>query len=95
MIALTPRNLVNHELIGLNLVVVASRNRSSVGIEGRVIDETRNTLVISKDGSRKIIPKAVSCLRFTLSDGSRVDVDGVQLVGKPENRLKKRVGGVW
>mgnify|MGYP001047573432 CR=1 FL=1 len=92
MAALTPRNLIQHELIGLEVVVVENTNACSVGVSGAVIDETRNTLVISQRGSRKVIPKAAACFRFTLPNGVRVDVDGIQIIGRPEDRIKKRVG---
>ena len=44
---ITPENLVYHTLIGLEAVVSGSTNPDMVGIAGAVIDETRNTLVIS------------------------------------------------
>ncbi len=91
MFMLTPQNLIRHELIGLELTVVGSMNPCSIGLCGRVIDETRNTIVISQGGLRKVIPKATACLRFTLPSGVKVDVDGVQIVGAPQNRIKKRM----
>jgi ribonuclease P protein subunit POP4 len=45
--AITPENLIYHTLIGLEAVVSGSTNPNMVGIAGVVIDETRNTLVIS------------------------------------------------
>jgi len=92
MAALTPQNLIQHELMGLKVIVVESANACSVGVSGDVVDETRNTLVISQRGSRKVIPKGVSCFRFTLPSGVRVDVNGFQIIGRPEDRIKKRVG---
>ena len=92
MFMLTPQNLIRHELIGLELTVVGSMNSCSIGLCGRVIDETRNTIVISQGGSRKVIPKATACFRFTLPSGMKVDVNGVQIVGTPENRVKKLTG---
>ncbi|MEA1909324.1 MAG: ribonuclease P protein component 1 [Euryarchaeota archaeon] len=44
---ITPENLVYHTLIGLEALVSGSTNPDMVGIAGAVIDETRNTLVIS------------------------------------------------
>jgi len=44
---ITPENLVYHTLIGLEAVVSGSTNPDMVGIAGAVIDETKNTLVIS------------------------------------------------
>jgi ribonuclease P protein subunit POP4 len=90
MFMLTPQNLIRHELIGLELTVVGSMNSCSIGLCGRVIDETRNTIIISQGESRKVIPKATACFRFTLPSGVKVDVDGIRIVGEPENRVKKR-----
>ncbi|HID17906.1 TPA: ribonuclease P protein subunit, partial [Candidatus Bathyarchaeota archaeon] len=41
---ITPRNLVNHELIGLKVKVKRCRNQQLVKFEGLVVDETRNML---------------------------------------------------
>ncbi|HDN65543.1 MAG TPA: ribonuclease P protein component 1 [Methanosarcinales archaeon] len=44
---ITPGNLVYHTLIGLETVVSGSTNPDIVGISGVVVDETRNTLLIT------------------------------------------------
>ncbi|PXF61431.1 MAG: hypothetical protein C4B59_04120 [Candidatus Methanogaster sp.] len=44
---ITPGNLVHHTLIGLETVVSGSTNPDMVGISGVVVDETRNTLLIT------------------------------------------------
>ncbi|MEA1894205.1 MAG: ribonuclease P protein component 1 [Euryarchaeota archaeon] len=44
---ITPENLVYHTLIGLETVVAGSTNPDMVGISGVVVDETRNTLLIT------------------------------------------------
>ncbi|MCW3992450.1 MAG: ribonuclease P protein subunit, partial [Candidatus Bathyarchaeota archaeon] len=48
MTPITARNLLRHELIGLDVEVVRDRNPSNASIRGRVVDETRNTLLIRK-----------------------------------------------
>ncbi len=91
----TPKNIVFHELIGLEVRVVESKVKSYVGIEGRVIDETRNTLVVRcRDGRDRTILKNVSIFEFKLPDGTRVRVKGSVLIGRPEERIKKKVR-VW
>ena len=55
-----------------------------------MVDETRNILVIRTDGQEKRVPKAECTFRFEL-DRSVVEVDGKLLVGRPEDRIKKRV----
>ena len=44
---ITPGNIVYHTLIGLETVVAGSTNPDMVGINGVVVDETRNTLLIT------------------------------------------------
>ncbi len=87
--------ILKHELIGLNAKVIQSSQPAYLDIEGRVIDETRNTLVIQHDKKRKIVAKNVAVLNFTLSDGTVVEIDGKTIVGRPENRAKKRIRRRW
>jgi len=47
------RNLVRHELIGLTCRVKDSTNKALVGLEGRVIDESRQTLTLEVRGKEK------------------------------------------
>lgn len=91
---ITP-SILQHELIGLNARVVKSVHPNYVGIKGRVIDETRNTLVIQYDNERKIVAKNAVILYFTMPDGTVVEIDGKAIVGRPENRIKKRIRRRW
>ena len=88
-------DIIKEELIGLEAEVVASRHPGYVGIRGRVIDETRNMFVIEHGGRRKMVPKAVCTFHFTFPDGTVVEIDGRLLVGRPEDRLKKRIKRLW
>ena len=88
-------DIIREELIGLEAEVVASRHPGYVGIRGRVIDETRNMFIIEHGGRRKMVPKAVCTFHFTFPDGTVVEVEGRLLVGRPEDRLKKRLKRLW
>lgn len=75
--------LLKSELIGLTTKVVDSENRTNIGIEGKIIDETKNMIMIKTiKGVKKLIKKQ-NKLRF----GNTV-VDGVELVARPEERVK-------
>ncbi|WP_457613927.1 ribonuclease P protein component 1 [Methanocaldococcus sp.] len=88
---ITPHNILRHELIGLKVEIVEAKNKAMIGIKGRVVDETRNTLVIEKeDGREVIIPKDIAVFLFQLK-GCKVKVDGRLLIGRPEERLKKKI----
>jgi ribonuclease P protein subunit POP4 len=86
---------VQGELIGLNSKVVKSTNPSYKGITGTVIDETRNTLIIRHENKDKIIVKNVAVFYFTTQDGIVVEVDGNTILGRPEDRVKKRLRRRW
>lgn len=90
---ITPRNVVRHELIGLDVLVVGASNPASIGITGQIIDETRNMLIVNTRTGIKKIPKETGVFRITLPDGIVVDVRGSALVMAPEKRvnLHKRI----
>ena len=87
--------VVQQCFIGLDAKVTKSSNPEHIGIEGQVIDETRNTLVISHENKEKTIIKDVAVFHFTLPDGTVVEIDGKTIVGRPENRVKKKIKRRW
>jgi len=87
--------ILQQELIGLNARIVRSSHPSYVGIAGKVVDETRNTMSILHKDEKKIIIKNTAVFHFTFSDGTIVEIDGKAIVGRPEDRIKKRVRRLW
>ncbi len=87
---ITTRNILRHELIGLPVTVVRASNPQHRGITGTVIDETRNTFRIRTVSGEKVIPKHPNTFRFTLPEGTVVDVDGSALVMQPERRITQK-----
>jgi len=85
-----PENMVRHELVGLDVVVTASSNPSLKGLGGRIIDETRNIISIETDKKVKKIIKETCSFRFSIPEDGSASVDGKNLVGRPEERIKKR-----
>jgi ribonuclease P protein subunit POP4 len=72
-------------------MVAESTNKGLVGISGRIVDETRNTLLVETERGTKRIPKSNTSLTFTLPDGSRARVSGSILISQPENRINKKM----
>ena len=91
MNAAIPENVLRHELIGLDVKIVSASNPSIRGTSGRVIDESRNMVTLSRKGKKISVPKNIATFRFKLADGCVVDVDGSKLVARPENRLKTKI----
>ncbi len=77
-------------MIGLN-VDITSIKGNSYKIQGIIIDETRNTFLIKdvKDNIKRIPKKSVMIVA-KLDDGSIVKIDGNLMIGRPEERIKKK-----
>lgn len=87
---ITPQNVFRHEFIGLTAEVVESNHKGFVGIQGKIIDETRNTIRIDTGDKEKVIPKDEVTFLFTLPQGEKVLIDGKFIVARPEDRIKKK-----
>lgn len=83
-----PKNIIKHELIGLHVKILESKNKSLVGLEGQIVDETKNMLTIKTNKGEKKVIKNHSTFELQLPNGEAVEVLGSILVGRPEARLK-------
>lgn len=88
---MTERNLARHELIGLPVVVVRCTDPSLAGVAGKVVDETRNMLVLRRDGGGRLVRVAKDCstFRFGLPGGRSAEMDGRSIRFRPEDRVKR------
>lgn len=86
---LTHLNITQHELIGLRVRIIHSDNPSQIGIEGAVVDETRNTLTIRDKGKVKKVLKSQIKMEIEINDAV-VEVDGKVLLKRPEERVKRK-----
>ncbi len=92
---ITPKNIFRHELVGLFVKVVNSTHEGFTGIEGKVVDETKNTILIETDKTEKIVPKGVATFHFYLPDGNVVEIEGKIIIARPEDRIKKKFRKFW
>ena len=80
-------NIMRHELIGLNAEVSKSLNPLKIGITGKVMNETQQTLTIrTKKGDKKVL-KSISNFIFRANNDS-FKVKGIKLVKRPWERVK-------
>ena len=87
-----PRDVLKYELVGLDIEVTDSRNAHLKGLRGKIVDETRNTLTIQHDDETKRLIKDQITFAAVINN-RKVMIDGVLLVGRPEERLKKKFKG--
>jgi ribonuclease P protein subunit POP4 len=88
-------DIIRYEFIGTKAKVAKSSNSNCVGIAGKVIDETRNTFTLSQEGKKKVIIKNSAIFHFSFPDGTIVEIDGKFMVGRPEDRMKRRLRRLW
>ena len=88
---ITPKNLIRHELIGLKVKIFESTDPTLKGRSGRVVDESYNMLKIETRKKEIAVPKANCVFIFTLPNKIKVKVDGKLLIGRPEDRIKKKL----
>lgn len=86
----TSKNLVNHELIGLRARISDSTNKKIIGKSGKIVDETKNMFTFENKELIFNIQKSNSTFEFSLNK-KWVNLDGKNLLGRPEERLKKRI----
>ena len=94
MTLVTAENLVRHELIGLDAKISDVNNNSQKKIKGKIVDETRNTLTLNQKGIDKKIAKGEASFIFNLG-ANLVEVEGKTLIGRPEDRVKKKLKRDW
>lgn len=75
-----------HELIGEEIEVIDSKNKSNAGIRGKVIDETKETMkVLQDDGEEAVLMKKI--IVFKLVRSGKI-ISGESIAKRPEDRLK-------
>lgn len=74
---------MKEEFIGLELAIVASRNKGQVNMKGTIINETKHTFTIASQGKEKKILKKDATF---LINGKTVI--GNRITKRPEERLK-------
>jgi ribonuclease P protein subunit POP4 len=93
LVSLEPVNILQNEIIGLNVEVLHDSNPLNIHVRGKVIDETMKTLVI-KNTKIQRIAKQNAILEINI-DNRKITVEGKNLIGKPENRVKKQNKRKW
>ena len=82
-------DVLKYEFVGLDVEIVKSKNKTLEGIKGKIIDESRNTFTIKTENKTKKILKNQIKMMIKIKK-NRLIIDGKLLVGRPEDRLKKK-----
>ena len=85
--AITADNITSHEFIGLHTQIVESTNPQVIGLNGRVINETKSMLTIHTDSGSKHVAKETCTWKFTLENLKTVTIDGFRIAKRPYDRI--------
>ena len=72
-------------MIGQEIEIIDSTNKSELGLQGKVVDETKNILTISHEGNvKKLIKKNIT---FKIKSLNLI-IEGMAITKRPEDRIK-------
>jgi ribonuclease P protein subunit POP4 len=93
---ISPKYLIYHDLIGFEVFLKKKSKsmNSEFSVKGRIIDETRNLVILQSENQIKKYIKKDHLFRFKLNNDV-LEVDGIKIVGKPENRLRSLKKKKW
>ena len=74
-----------YDLIGQEITITQSKNKEIVGLKGKVIMETKNTITINTDNGKKNIPKDIC--QFSNNQGI-LETDSTKLSKRPHERME-------
>ena len=93
---ISPKYLIYHDLIGFKVYAKLKSKKKEDGFLdiGQVIDDTQNLLITEKNNEIKKYIKKDYNFRFVLDEGI-LEVNGIKIVGIPENRLRSLKKKKW
>jgi len=83
---ITSDNIHSHEFIGLDTEIVQSTNPQVIGLNGRIINETKSMFTINTENGVKSIAKSTNDWKFSIQNKD-VIVDGSKIAKRPFDRI--------
>ncbi len=83
---ITAENITSHEFIGLDTEIIQSTNPQIIGLNGRIVDETKSMFRINTQKGAKSVAKSHNSWRFSIG-GKEIIVDGSKIAKRPFDRI--------
>jgi len=83
---ITAENIRSHEFIGLDTEIVQSTNPQVIGLNGRIINETKSMFTINTEKGVKSIAKSTNDWKFSIQNRD-ITVDGSKIAKRPFDRI--------
>jgi len=85
------RKVIRGELIGKTIRIIHSKNGTLIGIKGKIIDETKHTLMLEDEEKKKKLVLKNGITFETMQQGEIIKIKGELVIGRPEDRVKLKV----
>ena len=82
------KKFAKDEFIGLHVKILKCTDPNLKGLNGLIVDETKNTFQIKTSQGNKKIAKKTAIFEFE-SDDKKIIIDGKKIAYRPEDRIKK------
>ncbi len=83
---ITADNITSHEFIGLHTEITQSSNPQIIGLNGRIVDETKSMFRINTKNGVKSVAKSKSSWKFSI-ENQDVVIDGSKIAKRPFDRI--------
>jgi len=83
---ITVDNITSHEFIGLHTEITNSSNPQIIGLNGRIVNETKSMFTINTKNGTKSIAKSKNSWKFSI-ESKDVIVEGSKIVKRPFDRI--------
>ncbi len=83
---ITIDNITSHEFIGLHTEITQSTNPQIIGLNGRIVDETKSMFRINTKNGTKSIAKSENSWKFSIENNDIV-IDGSKIAKRPFDRI--------
>jgi len=83
---ITIDNITSHEFIGLHTEIIQSSNPQIIGLNGRIVDETKSMFRINTENGTKSIAKSKNSWKFSI-ENKDVVIDGSKIAKRPFDRI--------
>jgi ribonuclease P protein subunit POP4 len=83
---ITAENITSHEFIGLNTEITKSTNPQVIGLNGRIVNETKSMFTINTEKGSRSIAKSTNNWKFSIG-GKDIVVEGTKIAKRPFDRI--------
>jgi len=83
---ITIDNITSHEFIGLHTEITQSSNPQIIGLNGRIVYETKSMFRINTKNGIKSIAKSKNSWKFSIENQDIV-IDGSKIAKRPFDRI--------